>query len=76
VTLEQIEETLPNGLHDAQLRQMRWDFERATLVLDLDVLTLCPQSVAGEATSTAGRRSDLLVCALSLAQFRKQMRPS
>ncbi len=46
MTLEQVEESLPNGLHDAQIQQLRIDYERAELVLRLRVLIGSPDQPA------------------------------
>ncbi len=37
MNFEQIIESLPNGLHDAELRRLNLDFVQQKLVLDLDV---------------------------------------
>ncbi len=42
MTLEQVEQSLPNGLHDAQIQQLRIDYERAEIVLRLRVLIGLP----------------------------------
>ena len=42
MTLEEIEELLPNGLHDAQIKSMTRDYERAELVLKVMVLVGLP----------------------------------
>jgi hypothetical protein len=42
MTLEEIEELLPNGLHDAQIQRMTRDYERAELVLKVMVLVGLP----------------------------------
>ena len=39
MTLEQIEDLLPNGLHDAEIRHLAMDYEKARLVLGVTVLT-------------------------------------
>jgi hypothetical protein len=39
MTLEQLEEQLPNGLHDAQIKSITRNFENGTLTLDLRILT-------------------------------------
>ena len=38
MTLEDLEETLPNGLHDAQIRSMKHDFESGTVKLQVRLL--------------------------------------
>lgn len=40
--LEQIEKSLPNGLHDAEIRKLTMDYENARLVLSVSVLTGIP----------------------------------
>ena len=42
VTLEQLEEELPNGLHDAQIRSITRDFENGTITLEVRILTGLP----------------------------------
>ena len=37
MTLEQLEEELPNGLHDAQIRSITRNFENGTLMLALHI---------------------------------------
>lgn len=37
MTLEQLEQSLPNGLHDAQIRRVEMDYEHARLVLRVKV---------------------------------------
>jgi len=39
MTLEQLEEELPNGLHDAQIRSITRNFENDTLTLEVRILT-------------------------------------
>ena len=42
MTLEQLEESLPNGLHDAQIRRLAMDYEHARLILRVQVLVGLP----------------------------------
>lgn len=42
MTLEEIENFLPNGLHDAQIRRMTRDYERSELALNVAVLVGLP----------------------------------
>jgi hypothetical protein len=42
LTLEQLEQTLPNGLHDAKLRSLSRDFHSETLTLNVSVLVGLP----------------------------------
>jgi hypothetical protein len=42
MTLEQLEQALPNGLHDAQIQQVEMDYEHARLVLRVKVLIGLP----------------------------------
>lgn len=37
MTLRELEDTLPNGLHDAEVRRIHVDYGRRTLILDVDV---------------------------------------
>jgi hypothetical protein len=37
VTLEKLEKTLPNGLHDSQVSRIAIDYEKRKLTIDLDV---------------------------------------
>lgn len=37
MTLEQIDESLPNGLHDAQIQEVAMNYERARLILRVQV---------------------------------------
>jgi hypothetical protein len=39
VTLEELENTLPNGLHDAEVHKISVDYQESTLTLDLAVWT-------------------------------------
>jgi hypothetical protein len=43
-TLDAIESQLPNGLHDAQLRELRVDYASRRAILVLNVLTSTPES--------------------------------
>lgn len=36
MTLAQIDETLPNGFHDAEIEQLMWNFQTNSAVLDID----------------------------------------
>ena len=38
VTIEEIEETLPNGLHDAEILELVMDYKHARLALEVSVL--------------------------------------
>jgi hypothetical protein len=38
MTLEDLDQTLPNGLHDARIRSLRYDFESATVKLEVEIL--------------------------------------
>jgi hypothetical protein len=42
MTLEQLEEELPNGLHDAQIRSIARNFENGTLTLEVRILIGLP----------------------------------
>jgi hypothetical protein len=44
MTLEELDEQLPNGLHDAKLRSITHDYERGTLTLCVEVLTGLPEN--------------------------------
>jgi hypothetical protein len=37
MTLEELENALPNGLHDAEVRQMSVDYEQRNLAIDVDI---------------------------------------
>ena len=37
MTLEELEDTLPNGLHDAEVRRVSVDYEKRTAIVDLEV---------------------------------------
>ena len=37
MTLEELEKTLPNGLHDAEVSKMSVDFEERNLAIDVDI---------------------------------------
>jgi hypothetical protein len=37
VTLEELEKTLPNGLHDSEVRHVAVDYEKRKIVLDVAV---------------------------------------
>jgi hypothetical protein len=42
MTLEELDETLPNGLHDAQIKSMTHDYERAIVKLEVKILVGLP----------------------------------
>ena len=42
MTLEDLDRTLPNGLHDAKIRTMTHNFERAIVRLEADILVGLP----------------------------------
>jgi hypothetical protein len=42
MTLEQLEEELPNGLHDAQIRSITRDFENGKIILEVRILVGLP----------------------------------
>ena len=52
MTLEELADTLPNGLHDAELLSLRIDYAQRLLSLDLRLLVGAP-----DAPSTAGREA-------------------
>jgi hypothetical protein len=39
LTLEEVEQTLPNGLHDAEVQRINIDYQQRTLTLDMEVWT-------------------------------------
>ena len=42
MTIEQIEESLPNGLHDANIRECMMDYEHSRVMLEVNVLVGLP----------------------------------
>jgi hypothetical protein len=48
MTLEQLEDELPNGLHDAQIRSIARNFENGTLALGVRILVGLPGHSPGE----------------------------
>lgn len=48
MTLEELENLLPNGLHDAELKSLAVDYESRTAVLKLDLLVGNPEGVTEE----------------------------
>lgn len=42
MTLEQLEEQLPNGLHDGRIRSITRDYDRGTLIIFVEILTGSP----------------------------------
>lgn len=48
MTFEQLEDELPNGLHDAQIRSVTRNFENGTLRLDVRILIGLPEEPAGK----------------------------
>ena len=42
MTLEELDDTLPNGLHDAQIKAMTHDYEQATVKLKVAILIGLP----------------------------------
>jgi|CZKF01.1.fsa_nt_gi hypothetical protein len=43
MTLEELDETLPNGLHDAQIKALTHDYKQAFLKLDVRILVGLPE---------------------------------
>jgi len=43
MTLEEIEKSLPNGFHDAQLRSITHNYDLATLIIHVGILTGLPE---------------------------------
>jgi hypothetical protein len=43
VTLEELDQTLPNGLHDAQIKAMTHDYELANVRLDVQIVVGLPK---------------------------------
>ncbi len=43
MTLEELDQTLPNGLHDAQIKAMMHDYELANLRLDVQIVVGMPE---------------------------------
>jgi hypothetical protein len=44
MTLEQLEQELPNGLHDAQIISIKRNFENESLILDVHILVGLPDN--------------------------------
>lgn len=44
MTLEELDEQLPNGLHDAKLRSIMHNYEIATLTIHVEILTGLPDN--------------------------------
>ncbi len=42
MTLEELDESLPNGLHDARIRALTHDYENAAIKLEVEILTELP----------------------------------
>lgn len=53
MTLEQIDSTLPNGLHDALIRSIAHNYETSTVDLDVEVLWILPDDPKKEHRRTA-----------------------
>ena len=45
MTLEELDETLPNGLHDARIAEVLHNFEDATVKLKVEILTGLPDQL-------------------------------
>lgn len=65
MTLEEIEQDLPNGLHDAQIQQIEMDYEEARLALRVKVLLGLP----GEPTQTRERYRPGMITFLGVQFF-------
>ncbi len=48
MTLEDLDQTLPNGLHDARIRSFSHDFESAVVKLEVEVLFGLPEDPPSE----------------------------
>jgi hypothetical protein len=71
MTLEEIEDLLPNGLHDAQIERMTRDYESAELALKVSVLVGLPTQPSPDRESY--RAADIVFrrvyfCAVELPQ--------
>lgn len=42
--LEELDETLPNGLHDARIKSLTHDYEKATVKLEVEILVGLPDN--------------------------------
>ena len=57
MTLEELEEQLPNGLHDAKIRSITHNYETGTLVVFVEILTGSPN----DPPSTRSAYQDALI---------------
>ena len=71
MTLEELDQILPNGLHDAQIRAMTHDFERAVVRMDVQILVGRPkEDVANRLRYRSGEIlfHQVLFCAVEIPQ--------
>jgi len=47
MTLEELSEGLPNGLHDARIKRSTHDYEKATVKLNIEILVGLPEDPPG-----------------------------
>jgi hypothetical protein len=67
MTLEELDQTLPNGLHDAQIKAMTHDYELANVRLDVQIVVGLPEEdVANRLRHRPGviRFHQVLFCAV------------
>lgn len=62
MTLEELENSLPNGLHDAEVQSVSVDYEKRTAVIDLEVFV--PAVDAAVAEREAYRSASLIITGL------------
>jgi len=65
MTLEQLEQMLPNGLHDAKIRSLTRNFEEETLILAVSILVGLPD----DPPTTRSRYSDALITFIGVKVF-------
>jgi hypothetical protein len=58
MTLEDLDQTLPNGLHDARIRSLRHDYESAIVKLEVEILVGLPDDLPVERSRY--RRGEIL----------------
>jgi len=66
MTLQEIENKLPNGLHDAQLQRLTLDLARSTLTLEVDVDSSVPAAGEEEGDPTRAKITVTGLCYLKL----------
>jgi hypothetical protein len=66
MTLQEIENKLPNGLHDAQLLRLDLDLARSTLILEVEVDSSIPEEDKEEGDPTPAKITVTGLCYLKL----------